>query len=159
MRELNARGFLRAGGGLGGIGGRKGGLEVPRGRKEIAEAGKNTRFSGSRAVDAAHKSKEVQQANKPLKLCLRGIATQALYGKPPLPEKQLQPIAEFFNIGMDEVTFAHLAIYKQSIEMAKGDISSLNLVAAYAGEKPADKVEVATPDYSALEEARRELLK
>ena len=86
-------------------------------------------------------------------MCLRNIATEALYGKPPLSEAQLQPVAEFFGIKVGDVTFAHLAIFKQSVEMAKGDPSALNLVAAYAGEKPTENISVTAGNFDALNEA------
>lgn len=126
---------------------------MPRGTKEVAERGRATRFNRETAVEANKKSRETARANKTVKQCLRGIATQALYGKPPLPTSQLEPVAEFFSIAVEDVTFAHLALFKQSVEMAKGEPGALNLVAAYAGEKPSEKVEVSMPDMSALDEA------
>lgn len=112
---------------------------MPRGSKEIAERGKSTRFSGEKAVEASRKSAAVRRANAPIRKCLKNIATEALYGHPPLPDGQLKPVAKFFGIRVKEVTFAHLAMYKQAIEMAKGDMNALNLVAGYAGENPNGK--------------------
>lgn len=132
---------------------------MPRGTKEVAERGRATRFAGERAVEAAKKGAAARIANIPIRKCLKNIATQALYGHPPLTDDQLKPIAEFFGIKVADVTFAELAIYKQAVEMAKGDQSALNLVAAYAGEKPADKVEVSSPDMTALDEAFEEASK
>lgn len=114
---------------------------MPRGTKEVAERGRNTRFNRETAVKASRRSAEVRKANIPVRKCLKNIASEALYGHPPLPDNQLEPVAKFFGIKAKDVTFAHLAIYKQSVEMAKGDASALNLVAAYAGEKPTEKVE------------------
>lgn len=125
---------------------------MPRGDKNAGQKiGKSTRFSGETAADAARKRAAKQRETKPLRDCLRGIATQALYGKPPLSDAQLQPVAEFFGVKIPEVTFAHLAIYKQSIEMAKGDQAALNLVAAYAGEKPVENIAITTPDAETIE--------
>lgn len=129
---------------------------MPRGRKEVGQTiGKETRFDGARAAEAGRKGAAARIANAPIRRCLKGIATEALYGKPPVPVEQLRPVAKFFGIAVDDVTFAHLAIFKQSVEMAKGDVAALNVVAAYAGEKPSDRVEISTPDMSALDEAFR----
>ena len=62
-------------------------------------------------------------------------------------------VAKFFKIKIQEVTFAHVALFKQATEMAKGDPGAFNLVASYAGEKPADKVELTTPDFMELNAA------
>ena len=127
---------------------------MPSGNKNAGQMiGMATRFNSETAAKANKKSRESARTNKTVRRCLKGIATEALYGKPPVPETQLKPVAEFFGIAVDDVTFAHLAIFKQSVEMAKGDASALNLVAAYAGEKPSDKIEVTTPDMSALDAA------
>ena len=126
---------------------------MPRGNKNIAELGKAHRFSSENAVERGRKGNAVKRANIPIRKCLKNIASEALYGHPPLPDSQLRPVAEFFGIKVPDVTFAHLAIFKQSVEMAKGDPSALNLVAAYAGEKPSEKVEVQTTSYDALNEA------
>lgn len=126
---------------------------MPRGTKDIVERGKNTRFSGQRAAEAGERGRAAARANRPIRMCLRHIATEALYGKPPLSEAQLQPVAEFFGIKVGDVTFAHLAIFKQSVEMAKGDPSALNLVAAYAGEKPTENISVTAGNFDALNEA------
>lgn len=126
---------------------------MPRGSKEIGEIGRATQFNAVTAVEANRKSRESARANATIRRCLKGIATEALYGKPPVPLEQLKPVAKFFGIAVGDVTFAHLAIFKQSVEMAKGDIAALNVVAAYAGEKPSDRVEISAPDMSALDAA------
>ena len=126
---------------------------MPRGTKEVAERGRNTRFNRETAVKASKRSAEVRKANIPVRKCLKNIASEALYGHPPLPDNQLEPVAKFFSIKAKDVTFAHLAIYKQSVEMAKGDASALNLVAAYAGEKPTENVSITTGNHDALNAA------
>lgn len=126
---------------------------MPRGTKDVAERGRKTRFNGETAVEAARKSVEARKTLRPVRMCLKGIATEALYGKPPLPASQLEPVANFFQIPKEEVTFAHLAMFKQAVEMAKGNQMALNTVAAYAGEKPTEKVEITQVDYSALDDA------
>lgn len=129
---------------------------MPRGRsKEVMEQiGKGTYFNRTTAAEASRRSVEVRKARAPLKKCLRGIATEALYGKPPLPKNQLEPVAKFFGIEVADVTFAHLAMFKQAVEMAKGNQSALNVVAAYAGEKPVENVAVTVTDSSVMEEVR-----
>lgn len=126
---------------------------MPRGTKDIARRGEKTRFSGERAVEAGRKGNAARIANIPVRKCLKNIASEALYGHPPLPNSQLQPVAKFFGIEISAVTFAHIAIFKQSVEMAKGDASAFNLVAAYAGEKPTENVSITTGSYEALNEA------
>ena len=126
---------------------------MPRGTKDIAQRGEKTRFNRETAVEAAKKSAKTRHANIPVRKCLKNIASEALYGHPPLPDSQLQPVAKFFSIKVKEVTFAHLAIFKQSVEMAKGDASALNLVAAYAGEKPTENVNITTGNHEALNDA------
>lgn len=112
---------------------------MPRGSKDIAERGRATQFNRETAAEAGRKSAVARKANAPLKKCLKNIATEALYGHPPLPDSQLKPVAKFFGIKAKEVTFVHLAFYKQACEMAKGDANALNLVAGYAGENPATR--------------------
>ena len=126
---------------------------MPRGTPEVAERGKNTRFSGERAVEAGKKGAQARIANMPIRRCLKNIATEALYGHPPLPADQLKQIAKFFSITTKEVTFAHVAIWKQTLEMSKGDVTAFNLVAAYAGEKPSENVNIKTGNFDALNEA------
>lgn len=126
---------------------------MPRGSKEIAERGKKTRFTRESAAINGRKGNAARIANIPVRKCLKNIASTALYGHPPLPDEQLKQVAKFFDITTDEVTFAHLAIFKQSVEMAKGDASALNLVAAYAGEKPTENVSITTGSFDALNEA------
>ena len=123
------------------------------GSPDIVERGRNTQFNGENAAEMARRSAEVRRANSPVKKCLKMLATEALYGHPPVKNDTLKNVAKFFKIKVAEVTFAHVAIYKQATEMAKGDPGAFNLVAAYAGEKPAEKVEVVTPDYAELTEA------
>jgi len=126
---------------------------MPRGTKDIARRGEKTRFNRETAVKAAAKSSERRKVLAPVRKCLKNIASEALYGHPPLPDSQLEAVAKFFGITVKEVTFAHLAIFKQSVEMAKGDASALNLVAAYAGEKPTENVSITTGSHEALDEA------
>lgn len=126
---------------------------MPRGTKEVAERGRATRFTRETAVKAAAKATEQRKILAPVRKCLKNIASEALYGHPPLPDSQLQPVAKFFGIPVKDVTFAHLAIFKQSVEMAKGDAAALNLVAAYAGEKPTENVSVTVGNHEALTEA------
>lgn len=126
---------------------------MPRGTPEVAERGKNTRFSGERAVEAGRKGAQARIANLPIRKCLKNIATEALYGHPPLPAEQLKQIAKFFAIATKEVTFAHVAIWKQTLEMSKGDVTAFNLVAAYAGEKPAENINITASDFTELNEA------
>lgn len=126
---------------------------MPSGSKDICTRGIETRFSGQNAAEMARRSAEVRRANSPIRKCLKNLATEALYGHPPFGNDNLKKVAKFFKIKVAEVTFAHVAIFKQATEMAKGDPSAFNLVAAYAGEKPAEKVEVITPDYAELEAA------
>lgn len=126
---------------------------MPSGSKDIATRGIETRFSGENAAEMARRSAEVRRANSPIRKCLKNLATEALYGHPPVKNDTLKSVAKFFKIKVGEVTFAHVAIFKQATEMAKGDPGAFNLVAAYAGEKPAEKVEVITPDYAELEAA------
>lgn len=123
---------------------------MPRGTKEVAERGRATRFTRETAVKAAAKATEQRKILAPVRKCLKNIASEALYGHPPLPDNQLQPVAKFFGIPVKDVTFAHLAIFKQSVEMAKGDSSAFNLVAAYAGEKPSENVSVTVGNHEAL---------
>lgn len=126
---------------------------MPRGSNEIAERGKNTRFTRESAVEAGRKGNAARRANIPVRKCLKNIASEALYGRPPMAKEQLQPIAKFFGMKADDVTMAHLAIFRQAVEAAKGDGNALNLVAAYAGEKPAENVSITTSSYDALDDA------
>lgn len=126
---------------------------MPRGTKDVAERGKKTRFTRENAVEMGKRGNAARRANIPVRKCLKNIASEALYGHPPLPDAQLEQVARFFSIKVKEVTFAHLAIFKQSVEMAKGDPNALNLVAAYAGEKPTENVNVTTGSFDALNEA------
>ena len=126
---------------------------MPSGTKDVANRGIATRFNGENAAEMAQKSAAVRRANAPIKKCLKKIATEALYGHPPVGKENLQKVAKFFKIPVKEVTFAHVALFKQATEMAKGDQGAFNLVASYAGEKPAEKVEVLTPDYTELDDA------
>lgn len=126
---------------------------MPRGTKDIARRGERTRFTRETAVKAAAIASERRKVLAPVRKCLKNIASEALYGHPPLPDEQLTAVAKFFKIKVKEVTFAHLAIFKQSVEMAKGDASAFNLVAAYAGEKPTENVSITTGSHEALDEA------
>ena len=123
------------------------------GSPDIVERGKNTRFTGDNAAEMGRKGNEARRANIPIRKCLKQLATEALYGHPPVANETLRKVAKFFHVKVSEVTFAHVAIFKQATEMAKGDPGAFNLVANYAGEKPAEKVEVTTPDYTELDDA------
>ena len=124
-----------------------------RGRRDIVERGKNTRFTGETAAEMGRRGNAAMQRNAPIRKCLKQLATEALYGHPPVANDTLRKVAQFFKIKVADVTFAHVAIFKQATEMAKGDPGAFNLVANYAGEKPAERVEVSTPDYTDLEVA------
>lgn len=123
------------------------------GSPDIVERGKNTRFTGENAAAMGKRGNEARLRNQPIRKCLKQLATEALYGHPPVANDTLRKVAKFFKIKTAEVTFAHVALFKQATEMAKGDPGAFNLVAAYAGEKPAEKVEVATPDFTELRQA------
>lgn len=125
---------------------------MPRGDKDLGKK-RGVRFTKENAREMGLRGNAVRRANIPIRKCLKNIASEALYGHPPLPDEQLQAVAKFFSIKVKEVTFAHLAIFKQSIEMAKGDASAFNLVAAYAGEKPTENVNITTANHEALNEA------
>lgn len=120
------------------------------GSPDIVERGRRTQFNGENAAEMSRRSAEVRRRNSPVRKCLKQLATEALYGHPPVANDTLRKVAKFFKITVKEVTFAHVAIFKQATEMAKGDPGAFNLVANYAGEKPAEKVEVTTPDYTEL---------
>lgn len=123
------------------------------GSPDIVERGRKTRFTGENAAEMGKRGNAARQANFPIRRCLKQIATEALYGHPPVANETLRKVAKFFKIKTGEVTFAHVALFRQATEMAKGDPGAFNLVAAYAGEKPAEKVEVSTPDFTDLEAA------
>ena len=124
-----------------------------RGSDDIVERGRKTQFTRERAAEMGRKGNAAMQRNAPIRKCLKQLATEALYGHPPVANDTLRKVAKFFKITVREVTFAHVAIFKQATEMAKGDPGAFNLVANYAGEKPAEKVEVMTPDYTELNSA------
>lgn len=126
---------------------------MPSGTKDVANRGIATRFNGENAAEMAQRSAAVRRANSPIRKCLKQLATEALYGHPPIANDSLRKVAKFFKIKTAEVTFAHVAIFRQASEMAKGDPGAFNLVANYAGEKPAEKVEVVTPDFTELQDA------
>lgn len=125
---------------------------MPRGDKDLGKK-RGVRFTKENAREMGMRGNAARRANIPVRKCLKNIASEALYGHPPLPDEQLKPVAKFFGIKVQDVTFAHLAIFKQSVEMAKGDANALNLVAAYAGEKPTENISVTTGSFDALNEA------
>ena len=127
-----------------------------KGSPDIVERGKKTQFTGENAVEMGKRGNEARQRNIPIRKCLKQLATEALYGHPPVSNDTIARVAKFFKIRVKEVTFAHVAIFRQATEMAKGDPGAFNLIATYAGEKPAEKVEVATPDYTELNKAFEE---
>ena len=129
---------------------------MPSGTKDVVNRGIKTRFNGENAGEMARRSAEVRRANAPIRKCLKQLATEALYGHPPVANETLRKVAKFFKVSVKDVTFAHVAIFKQATEMAKGDPGAFNLVANYAGEKPAERVEVTTPDYTELSAAFEE---
>lgn len=121
-----------------------------RGSDDIVERGRKTQFTGETAAEMGRRGNAAMKRNTPIRKCLKQLATEALYGHPPVANDTLRKVAKFFKIPVKEVTFAHVAIFKQATEMAKGDPGAFNLVANYAGEKPAERVEVTTPDYTEL---------
>ena len=123
------------------------------GSADIVERGRKTQFNGENAAEMSRRSAEKRRANAPIRKCLKQLATEALYGHPPVANDTLRKVAKFFKIRTADVTFAHVAIFKQATEMAKGDPGAFNLVANYAGEKPAERVEVTTPDFTELNAA------
>jgi len=125
---------------------------MPRGDKDLGKK-RGVRFTKENAREMGMRGNAARRANIPVRKCLKNIASEALYGHPPLPDSQLKAVADFFDIKVKDVTFAHLAIFKQSVEMAKGDAAALNLVAAYAGEKPTENISVTTGSFDALNEA------
>lgn len=126
---------------------------MPSGTKDVVNRGIKTRFTGENAAEMGRRGNEARRANAPIRKCLKQLATEALYGHPPVANDTLRKVAKFFKIRTADVTFAHVAIFKQATEMAKGDPGAFNLVANYAGEKPAEKVEVTTPDFTELNAA------
>lgn len=128
--------------------------DIMHGDKNLgSKRGFSTRFTGENAGEMGRRGNAVRIANIPLRRCLKGIATESMYNHPPFPDGQLKPVADFYHIAVKDVTFAHVAIFKQCVEMAKGDPHALNLVAAYAGEKPTENISVTAPDFSALDAA------
>lgn len=123
------------------------------GSPDIVERGRKTQFTGENAAEMGKRGNAARRANAPIRKCLKQLATEALYGHPPIANDSLRKVAKFFKIKVSEVTFAHVAIFRQASEMAKGDPGAFNLVANYAGEKPAEKVEVVTPDFTELQDA------
>lgn len=126
---------------------------MARGSPDIVERGRKTQFTGETAAEMGRRGNQAMQRNAPIRKCLKQLATEALYGHPPIANDSLRKVAKFFKIKVGEVTFAHVAIFRQASEMAKGDPAAFNLVANYAGEKPAERVEVTTPDYTELDDA------
>lgn len=126
---------------------------MARGSPDIVERGRKTQFTGETAAEMGRRGNQAMQRNAPIRKCLKQLATEALYGHPPVSNDTLAKVAKFFKIKAREVTFAHVAIFMQATEMAKGDPAAFNLVANYAGEKPAERVEVTTPDYTELDDA------
>ena len=128
---------------------------MSHGTPEIAERGRATRFSGERAVEMGKRGNAAMQRNTPLRKCLKQIATEALYGHPPVSNDTLGKVAKFFKIKAKDVTFAHVALFKQATEMAKGDPGAFNLVANYAGEKPAEKIQLTEVDPEVIDEVEQ----
>lgn len=125
------------------------------GSADIVERGKKTQFTGENAAEMGKRGNAVRNANAPIRKCLKQLATEALYGHPPVANDTLRKVAKFFKITVKEVTFAHVAIFKQATEMAKGDPGAFNLVANYAGEKPVEKILVTDTDPDVINEVER----
>lgn len=123
------------------------------GNPEGYKNGIKTRFTTANASEMGKRGNQKRIENGPLRLCLKHLATETMYGHPPVSADQLAKVGKFFKIKPKDVTFAHVALFKQALEMAKGDPGAFNLVAAYAGEKPTEKVELTAPDFSALNAA------
>ena len=83
-----------------------------KGNPDIAEYGKNTRFCGCSAVDAAKKKHEKEAVTKEL----------------------MDAVAEGLDIGKASAKFAEL--------MAKGDLGAWKLWLEYTASRPATKVEM-----------------
>lgn len=127
---------------------------MPQGDKDMGrKRGINTRFTGENAAEMGRRGNAVRRANIPIRKCLKNIASEALYGAPQISNEQKKQIAKFYKINPSEVTNAHLAIYKQTLEMGKGDANALNIVAGYAGEKPTENVTITTGSFDALNDA------
>ena len=130
---------------------------MPRGNKNL---GRQTgrRFTKDNAMYYSKRGNEAKRAKRPYRLALKGIAVDALYGRPPVEAAKLQAVADFYGLkSADEVTFAHLAMYALMTAAAKGSGGDLDRVAAYAGEKPAEKLEVTSADYSELDGVVKDL--
>lgn len=128
---------------------------MPRGTPDVANRGIATRFSGERAVEMGRRGNAAMQRNTPIRKCLKQIATEALYGHPPVANETLSKVAKFFKIRSKDVTFAHVALFKQATEMAKGDPGAFNLLANYAGEKPAEKIQLTEVEPEVIEEVEQ----
>ena len=99
---------------------------MPSGTKDVANRGIRTRINGENAAEMARRSAEVRRANAPIRKCLKQLATEALYGHPPVANDTLRKVAKFFKVPVKEVTFAHVAIFKQATEMANAMSEALN---------------------------------
>lgn len=121
----------------------------------MANRGIATRFSGERAVEMGRRGNAAMKRNTPIRKCLKQIATEALYGHPPVANETLSKVAKFFKIRSKDVTFAHVALFKQATEMAKGDPGAFNLLANYAGEKPAEKIQLTEVEPEVIEEVEQ----
>lgn len=128
---------------------------MPRGTPDVANRGIATRFSGERAVEMGRRGNAAMQRNTPIRKCLKQIATEALYGHPPVANETLSKVAKFFKIRSKDVTFAHVALFKQATEMEKGDPGAFNLLANYAGEKPAEKIQLTEVEPEVIEEVEQ----
>lgn len=110
-----------------------------------------TRINGENAVEYARRSAEVRRMKK----CLRDIARAALYQKPPMTKEQLKPIAKYYGCKVSDITVADAALWRQVAESLKGDRGAFELLATYAGEKPAEVVDVNMPDPSIMETVKQ----
>lgn len=121
----------------------------PGGNPDIAAVGAKTRFNGITAVKANKKSRQKQNEKNTLK----NIAITGLYSAPPLDNAVLKQVGDFYGIGADDVCMAHVILFKQITEAAKGNINAAVFIRDMAGEKPDDNVNVRTGDFKALDAA------
>ena len=133
---------------------------MPAGDKNLGNTkGRKTQICGENAVEFAKRSAEVRRANAPIKRALKGIATEALYGKPLMDKEKLKPIQRFYKLkSVNDVTFAHLAMFALAKSAAQGVGSDLNTIAAYAGEKPTENINLNIPDPAVLDELRERMM-
>lgn len=113
-----------------------------KGSADVVQRGINTRFTKENAKEMGRRSGEVRRGLSPVRQAMKNIANEALYNPAPVSGEQKKAIAEFFGISPTQITMAHLAIYKQAIEAAKGNLQALIFLRDMNGEKPAENVSV-----------------